>query len=97
MTSTICTGASAPTNLTLPLATDIVAGTPIANGDSFDFTVINTGTGATNDVVLLTNTGLTLVGNMTVGSLTDGTIISGSGLFRVRRVSSSAVTIYRLA
>ena len=81
------TGALA--TLTLPLGTDIEAGVPASFpvDMSFDFSVINTGSGV---ATLGTNTGLTLVGGMTVA-------VGGSGLFRVRKTAASTYTIYRIS
>lgn len=79
------TGAVA--NLQLPTGTDIQTSTGSATDISFDFSVINTGSGA---ATLTTNTGLTLVGSMVV---TNGT----SGLFRVRRTGANTFTIYRIS
>lgn len=92
------TGATAPSEHQLPTGALLAAAIPgIAVGDSFDFTVINTGTGASDDATLTVNTGVTIVGNPTVGSLTDGTIISGSGLFRARYSAADTFIVYRLA
>lgn len=81
------TGALA--TLTLPLGTDIEAGVPASFpvDMSFDFSVINTGTGV---ATLGTNTGLTLVGSMAV---TNG----ASGMFRVRKTATNTYTVYRIA
>lgn len=80
------TGAAA--NLTLPTGTlidaGILAGLPVDR--AFDFTVINTGTGA---ATLVTATGLTLVGSMAV---TNGT----SGNFRVCKRAANTFTVYRV-
>lgn len=74
-------------NLQLPTASDIQTGIFYPSDNlSFDFSVINTGSGS---ATLTTNTGLTLVGSMVVTA-------GASGMFRVRRVTSSAYTIYRL-
>lgn len=92
------TGASAPSSHQLPTGTLIDAEIPgVATGDSFDFHVINTGTGAADDATITVNTDVTIVGNATVGSLTDGTIISGSGHFRARRTAANTWVVYRLA
>ncbi len=92
------TAATNPSLLTLPLATAIDTAAPnMKVGEYFDFHLINTGTGATNDVTLQVNTGVTIVGNPTVGALTDATTISGSGHFRVRKSAASTYVVYRLA
>ncbi len=92
------TGATGPSVHQLPTGTLIDAEIPgIATGDSFDFTIINTGTGASDDATITVNTDVTIVGNPTVGSLTDTTIISGSGTFRARRSAANTYVVYRIA
>lgn len=92
------TGATAPSEHQLPTGTLLKAQFPdIADGDSFDFSLINTGTGASDDATLTVNTDVTIVGNPTVGALTDGTIVSGSGRFRAKFVTGVTWIVYRLA
>jgi hypothetical protein len=92
------TGATGPSVHQLPTGTLIDAELPgVVTGDSFDFCVINTGTGASTDATITVNTDVTIVGNPTIGSLTDATIISGSGLFRCRRTAANTYVVYRLA
>lgn len=92
------TGATGPSVHQLPTGTLLLAQFPdfVAN-DSFDFVVINTGTGASTDATITVNTDVTIVGNPTVGSLTDATIISGSGIFRARYTTGVTWIVYRLA
>jgi hypothetical protein len=75
--------------LTLPTATDTIAGMPsgIANQTSFDFSVINTGSGS---ATLATNTGVTSVGSLVVAA-------GASGSFRMRKTTASTCTIYRMS
>lgn len=92
------TGATAPSIHQLPTGTEIDAAlTGVATGDSFDFYLINTGTGASDDATITVNTDVTIVGNPTVGALTDATIISGSGHFRARRSAANTYVVYRLS
>lgn len=92
------TGVTGPSVHQLPTGTLIDAEIPgIATGDSFDFTIINTGTGASDDATITVNTDVTIVGNPTIGSLTDATIISGSGTFRARRSAANTYVVYRIA
>lgn len=92
------TGATAPSEHQLPTGTLIDAELPgIATGDSFDFSIINTGTGASDDATITVNTDVTIVGNPTVGALTDATTITGSGLFRARRSAANTYVVYRIA
>lgn len=80
------TGAAA--NLTMPTATDIVAGLPASmiNQQSFDFSIINTGSGTST---VVTNTGLTPIGALTIAAGT-------SGWFRVRKTTATTVTFLRM-
>lgn len=92
------TGVTGPSVHQLPTGTEIDAVIPgVATGDSFDFTIINTGVGAADDATITANTDVTIVGNPTVGALTDTTIISGSGTFRARRSAANAYVVYRVA
>ena len=92
------TGATGPSVHQLPTGTALAAAiTGIAVGDSFDWSLINTGTGASDDAVVSANTDHTIVGNGTVGALTDATIISGSGRFRTRYTAANTFVTYRLA
>lgn len=92
------TGVTAPSIHQLPTGTLIDAELPgVATGDSFDFTVTNTGTGASDDATITVNTDVTIVGNPTIGALTDATIIAGSGRFRARRSAANTYVVYRLA
>lgn len=92
------TGATAPSVHQLPAGAALAAAiSGIAVGDSFDWSLINTGTGASDDATITVNTNHTIVGNATVGALTDATIISGSGRFRTRYTSTDTFVTYRLA
>jgi hypothetical protein len=92
------TGATGPSIHQLPTGTLLAAAiTGIAVGDSFDWSLINTGTGASNDATITVNTDHTIVGNPTAGALTDATIISGSALFRTRYTAANTFVTYRLA
>ena len=79
------TGAAAA--LTLPTGTDIEAGVTMLSGYSFEFCVINTGSGT---ATITTAAGLTLVGTMTVTA-------GASGLFRVRKTATDTYTVYRIS
>lgn len=91
----ITTTTAAAVTITLPAAAGgswddlVLARYPgLQNGDSFDFSVINTG--VTNAATIATATGWTLVGNMAVAA-------SSSGRFRAVRTSSTAWVMYRMA
>lgn len=81
------TGAAA--TLTLPTGTNMQNGLPASfpTNMSFDFSVVNTGTGT---ATLGTATGLTLTGSMAVTT-------ANSALFRARRTGTNTFTIYRIA
>ena len=92
------TGATAPSVHQLPTGTLLAAAIPgIEIGQSFDFTIINTGTGASDDATITVNTDVTIIGSPTVGAITDATIISGSGRFRARYTAANTFVVYRLA
>lgn len=92
------TGVTAPSIHQLPTGTLLLAEFPdFAANDSFDFSVINTGVGASDDATLTVNTDVTIVGNPTIGALTDATIIAGSGRFRARYTGGVTWIVYRLA
>lgn len=92
------TGVTAPSVHQLPTGTLLAAALPgIAVGDSFDWSLINTGTGASDDATITVNSDHTIVGNPTVGALTDGTIVSGSGRFRTRYTATNTFVTYRIA
>lgn len=92
------TGATGPSLHQLPTGTLLTAEFPdIVADDSFDFFVINTGTGAATDATLTVNTDVTIVGNPTIGSLTDGTVLEGSAMFRARYTGGVTWVVYRLA
>lgn len=74
-------------NLTLPLATDLDLAVPNAKAnDSFDFTVIAT----TGTATVVTNTGWTILGALTVAAST-------ATKFRARKTAAGAWTLYRVA
>ncbi len=79
------TGAAAA--LTLPTGTDLQTSIGDGTNLAFDFSVINTGSGT---ATVTTNTGMTLVGLMTVAAST-------SGSFRAKRTGTNTFTIYRMS
>lgn len=92
------TGVTGPSVHQLPTGALIEAAIPgIATGQGFYFTIINTGTGASDDATVTVNTGVTIVGNPTAGALTDATIISGSARFFARRSASATFVVYRVS
>lgn len=93
------TGATGPSVHQLPTGTLLEAALPaqFAIGDSFEWTLINTGTGASDDATITVNTDVTIVGNPTVGALTDATIIAGSGTFLVKKTAANTFVVYRKA
>lgn len=80
------TGAAAA--LTFPLATAIDTALPaLAAGQGFDFSFVNTGTGA---ATVTANTGVTLVG---AAAVTNGT----SARWRLRKTATATYIAYRLS
>lgn len=69
------------------------------NNDSIDFSLINLATNGTSFITLTAGSGVTLVGSMIISAQdsAEDAFTSGTAQFRVRRVSASAVTIYRIA
>jgi len=91
-------GGAAAASYTLPLGsaieTALVAVNPdLAVGDTFDFAIVNISTNAAEIVTVVTNTGLTLVGDLTVAPLIAGD--QSSGTFAVRRTAAGTYSVYR--
>lgn len=96
------TGVTAPSIHQLPTGTLLLAAVvaidpAFAPGDAFDFTIINTGTGGSDDATITVNTDVTIVGSPTIGAITDATIIVGAGRFRARYTTGVTWIVYRLA
>lgn len=79
------TGSTA--TITLPTGTDLDTGASMINSMSFDWSVINTGSGTCTIAV---NTGITAVGALTVSS-------GSSATFRIRKTAANTFTIFRIA
>lgn len=79
---------------TLPTVADLEASIPSASkpGVSFDFSVVNVDGSSTGVITLVTNTGWSLVGLMTVIA-TAGT----AQAFRARKSGDNAWALYRIA
>tara|TARA_Y100001973_G_C5206122_1_gene341648 strand:+ start:4853 stop:6337 length:1485 start_codon:yes stop_codon:yes gene_type:complete len=80
-------------------ASNLISGLNLStNNDSFDFSFINLATDGTSFVTLTAGSGVTLTGSMIISAQdsAEDAFTSGVGRFRVRRVSGSAVTIYRI-
>lgn len=67
-----------------------------SNGDSVDFFIINLDTTTDHILTITAGSNVTLVGAMTVDPKVAGEDTSGSAMFRLRRTSSTAATLYRL-
>ena len=78
---------------TLPTVTDLEAALPSATkpGVSFDFSVVNVDGSSSGVITLVTNTGWTLVGLMTVVA-TAGT----AQMFRARKTGDGTWSLYRI-
>ena len=80
-------------------ASNLVSGLSLtADGDSFDFSIINLATSGGHNVTLTGGTGVTLVGMMKVFCQDDAAdaVSVGVGRFRIRRTGATAVTMYRI-
>ena len=90
-------GAGAACAYQLPTAADFDTALPdAAAGDAYDFTVLNISTNVLEICTITTNTGWTLVGNVTIGA-NDATTSHGSACrFRARKTGSAAWTLYKL-
>ena len=94
---TVNNGAAGTTTLTLPLATGMDSDFAIVgNNYDIEFTVINISTVAGEDCTIATNTGWTLVGEMTIEA-NDSDRANSSGSFRARKTGAGAWTLYRTA
>ena len=101
LTGIVTVAASAARSKDTDTAANFVSGLSLgADGDSFDFSLINTGATGGYDVTLTAPSGggITLVGNPIISARddTDNAISVGVGHFRVRRTGATAVTIYRI-
>ena len=83
-----------------PTATNLVTDLSLtSDNDSFDFTIVNLATDGTSDLTLSAGVGVTIIGSPIVKSRDDADDAgySGSGLFRIRRSSSSTIDLIRIA
>lgn len=88
----ITSNPSGAINLQLPLATAMDTALPTSGaGDAFDFSMISLA-GSTNLPTITTNTGWTLVGNMTFTA-----VAGNAGRFRAAKTGAGAWTLFRLA
>ena len=88
LTGIVTSTSAAAVAATLDIATNLDAALPTSGaGDSFDFSIINTGP---NTLTVGTATGWTLVGTMTVVTVV-------SGRFRARKTGAGAWVLYRLS
>ena len=88
---TVSQGASGASALQLPLATAMDTAFPNAVANSaFDFSVSNISVTSGETASITTNTGWTLVGEMTLA-------ITTAGRFRARKTGTGAWTLYRLS
>lgn len=90
--------AGAAVALQLPTVASLEAALPagIQNEDSFEFSLINISTVDAEDATITTNTGWTLVGDISVPAKSAAGSLNTSGRFRAVRTSSTAWVLYRL-
>lgn len=95
---TVNQGAGAASALQLPTVAALEAALPkgLQLQDSFEFTLINISTVDAEDASVTTNTGWTLVGDMTVPARSANGSLNTSGRFRAVRTSSTAWVLYRV-
>lgn len=95
---TVNQGAGAASALQLPTVADLEAALPkgFQNQDAFEFTLINISTVDAEDASITTNTGWTLVGDMTVPARSANGSLNTSGRFAAVRTSSTAWVLYRV-
>ena len=92
-------GGAAAAVYTMPLGADLevalIAAFPgLANDDSFDFSIINISTVGAETITLAVNTGVTLVGDLSLACIATGD--ESAGTFRVRRTAADTYVGYRL-
>lgn len=94
---TVNQGAAGTSSLTLPLASGMDTAFPdAATDDAFEFSLINISTNAAEDATIITNTGWTLVGEMTVES-NDADRAASAGRFLARKTGTATWTLYRIS
>ena len=97
-----CTPSTARTKATDTAANIIDDCAMDEDGDSFEFTIINLSTTVADVITLTLGTGVTAAGSLLVFPNTAAQVAgsrdsNGSATFRVRRTSSTAVKLYRIA
>ena len=81
-------------------AANLISGLGLgADGDSFDFSLINLATTGGYNITIDEGVNVTLVGNPVVAARDDANnaISVGAGRFRIRRTSATEVTVYRIS
>lgn len=92
----IVSNPAAAIDLTLPTVANTLANIGnLQDGEAFEFVVLNISTTDTATVTILTNTGWTLVGKMVIVE-NDSAGLNPFAIFRARRTSSTAMTLYRI-
>lgn len=82
----------------LPLASSMDSALPdFADGDAFDFSVINTSTVDAEDASVTTNTGWTLVGSMDIHAYSAAGSLNSSARFRARKTGTATWVLYRIS
>ena len=92
-----CTPGAARAKATDTAANIISACGLTADNDSHDFAFINLATTASYIVTLSAGANVTLVGAMTIDPYVAGEDTSGSAMFRFRRTSATAGTLFRMS
>lgn len=90
-------GAAGAATYTMPLGTSLGAALPAdaAVGDSFNFTIVNISTNASEIITVAGNTGMTAVGNMTIDA-NSATTAHATASFLVRMTAANTFSFYRI-
>lgn len=90
-------GAAGAATYTMPIGSVMAAALPtdFTTGDSFDFTVTNISTNASEDVTMAGDTNMTAVGNLFIPS-NDATSSISFGTFRVLCTGAGTYSFYRI-
>jgi hypothetical protein len=92
-------GAGGNVNYQVPSGSLVEASGLYAANDSFDWTIINLGSGTTDTITITAGASHTLVGNAVVQSANaaTGAIYGNSGRFRTRKTSTDTWVTYRIS
>lgn len=88
---------AAVASYTLPTGTDLDLALPTMQvGEAFEFVIVNLSTTAANDITVVTNTGLTLVGELVIEANEATQLLPSQGTFWARKTGTATYSIYRV-